>query len=61
MRYRLQVNTYGDPDGVFTGNAVTFSTADKAIEAAKDLFFRWTAVKFWRVVDETDAVIKEGP
>lgn len=61
MRFKYQVNTYGDREGVFTGNAVDFDTADKAIAAAKDLFQRWTAVKFWRVVDEQETVISTGP
>jgi hypothetical protein len=59
--FRYQVNTYGDRDGVFTGNAVTFETADDAKAAAQDLFSRWTAVEFWRVLDAQDSVIFAGP
>ena len=59
--YRYEVNTYGDPAGVFTGNAVRYDDKEKAIEGAKDLFFRWTAVKFWRVMDDLDNVMAEGP
>ena len=61
MKYRVQVNTFGDHDGVFTGNAMVYETADEAEAAVRDLFQRWTAVKFWRVIDENDAVIVEGP
>ena len=59
--YRYEVNTYGDPDGVYTGNAVRYDDKDEAIEAAKDLFFRWTAVESWRVVDDLNAIHAEGP
>ena len=61
VKYRYQVNTYGDPADSFCGNAVVFATAEGAHEAVKSLFQRWTAVKFWRVVDDLDAVIFEGP
>lgn len=50
MKYRIQVNTFGDPDGVYAGNAVVYESVDSAIDAAKDLFQRWTAVESWRVV-----------
>jgi len=57
MEYHVQVNTYGDRDGVYTGNAVKHPDLDTATEAAKDLFFRWTAVKYWRVIDDNQQVI----
>jgi hypothetical protein len=59
--YRYQVNTFGDPEDSWAGNAVVFDTAEKATEAAKDLFSRWTAVKFWRVLDDSDTVHNTGP
>ena len=61
MRFRYQVNTYSDPDGVFSGNAVDFDTVEEATEAVKNLFQRWTAVEFWRVLDSDDNVVAEGP
>ena len=61
MRFRYQVKTFSCADGVFTGNAVDFDTAEEATEAVKDLFQRWTAVEFWRVLDSDDNVIAEGP
>ena len=30
--YHVQVNTYGDPDGIFTGNAKVYATEAEAIE-----------------------------
>lgn len=51
MSFKIEVNTYGDPPGVFTGNLMLHDTPEKATEAAKDLFGRWTAVKYWRVID----------
>ena len=59
MKYRYQVNTFGDPKDSWAGNAVTFNDKDSAASAAANLFQRWTAVKFWRVVDETDKVVVE--
>ena len=58
MKYRVQVNTYGDKPDAWSGNAVTYDTPEAAAEAAKDLFYRWTAVQHWRVVDENDNVIE---
>ena len=64
MDYRIQVNVSGDKDeDTWTGNAVLFPTPTEADEYARDLFMRWTAVKFWRVVDENGkchASNKEG-
>lgn len=59
--YRVEVNTYGDPEGSWAGNAVRYDDKAAAIEAAKDLFFRWTAVEHWRVMDDMDNLIEEGP
>ena len=61
MKYRVEVNTYGDPEGSFVGNAITHASRAQAKIAAEDLFGRWTAVKFWRVVDQDDKVVEEGP
>ena len=59
--FRYEVNTYGDPADSWAGNAVRYDTAALAEDGAKDLFGRWTAVKFWRVVDDLDAVYATGP
>ena len=55
--YKVQVNTYGDPADSWAGNAIEHDTADLAIIAAKDLFQRWTAVNYWRVIDGDNTVI----
>lgn len=61
MKYRVEVNTYGDPADSWAGNAIKHDNKDDAAAAADNLFCRWTAVKFWRVVDDNDNVITEGP
>lgn len=61
MKYRVEVNTHGDLPGQWSGNAITHASRAQAKIAAEDLFGRWTAVKFWRVVDQDDKVVVEGP
>lgn len=56
MNYRVQVNTVSCGPDQWSGNAVTYETPEAAESAAKDLFMRWTAVRYWRVVDEDDTV-----
>lgn len=57
MEYRVQVNVTTDKDeDTWTGNAVVYPTPEEAMEAARDLFMRWTLVRWWRVVDEDDKV-----
>lgn len=57
MKYHVKVNTVTDRPDVWTGNAVEHDTAEAAEEAAKDLFFRWMAVKYWRVTDSDNNII----
>ncbi len=60
--YKVFVNTHGDPEDSWATNAIKYDTVEDAIEAAKDLFGRWTAVKFWRVMDaDQQNVYAEGP
>jgi len=61
MKYKVQVNTYGDPADSWAGNDITHASAAQAKYAAQDLFQRWTAVKFWRVIDQNGKVVEEGP
>lgn len=62
LPFRVEVNTYGDvSEEVFSGNAMTYDTVEAAVDAAKDLFTRWTAVRTWRVVDADDQVQETGP
>ena len=61
MKFRVQVNTYGDAsEDVFTGNQIEHDTAALAKAAAIDLWTRWTGVRIWRVVDENDVEIVRG-
>lgn len=50
--YAVEVNTYSCAKGVFTGNGKRYGTLTEASAAARDLFYRWTAVREWRVVDQ---------
>jgi hypothetical protein len=60
--YKVFVNTHGDPEDSWATNAIKYDTVPIAVEAAKDLFSRWTAVKFWRVMDVTQTTVyAEGP
>ena len=59
MKYKVEVNTAGDPQDAWTSNALTFDTIDEAENYARDLTARWTAVKDWRVVDTTDGEVKK--
>ena len=61
MKYRFQVNTAGDPVDSWAGNAITYASSAQAKIAAENLFQRWTAVNFWRVIDQHGKVIAEGP
>ncbi len=57
MKYRVEINTYSCEPGQYTGNDMEYDSEQEAVEAAKDLFFRWTASKSWRVVDEHGVII----
>lgn len=60
--YKVFVNTHGDPEDSWASNAIKYDTVPEAEEAAKDLFMRWTAVKYWRVMDaDQQNVYAEGP
>jgi len=60
--YKVYVNTAGDPEDSWATNAMKYDTVEEAEEAAKDLFMRWTAVRFWRVMDaDQQEVYAEGP
>ena len=60
--YKVFVNTAGDPPDSWATNGIDHATVEDAVEAAKDLFMRWTAVKSWRVMDpEKQNVYAEGP
>ena len=50
-RFKVEVNTYGDPIDAWTSNALRFDTTHEAVDYARDLHSRWTAVKYWRIYD----------
>lgn len=45
-----------DGTGNFVGNQLRFATRTQAEEYARDLMFRWTSVREWRVVETSDPV-----
>ena len=57
MKYHVEVHTVSCGPDEWTGNSVLHGSAEKAEEAARDLFARWSAVKFWRVTDDSGEVI----
>jgi len=60
--YKVFVNTHGDPEDSWATNAMEYGTVEEAEAAAQNLFDRWTAVKYWRVMDaDKQTVYAEGP
>ena len=57
MKYRVEVHTVSCQPGAYTGNGIEHDTQEKAREAAVDLSTRWTAVEYWRVIDEDGAIV----
>ncbi len=45
-----------DNSGKWAGNGLRFATRQQAERYAKDLSYRWTLVREWRVVPSTDGV-----
>ncbi len=56
-KYHVEINTYSCEPGQFTGNQMDYYSEGEAVQAAKDLFLRWTASKYWRVVDDDGIII----
>ena len=61
MSYPMQPRSYAvevlaDNSGIWAGNGLRFANRNSAESYAKDLMWRWTAVKEWRVVDSSDPV-----
>ncbi len=59
MGYGGEVHTFGDAEGVYTGNGVTFATEKEAAVYVEDLAMRWTSVKDFRVVGKDEPVNRE--
>ena len=57
MKYRVEVHTVSCQPGAYTGNGIEHDTQEKARNAAVDLFTRWSAVEYWRVIDEDGAIV----
>jgi hypothetical protein len=54
MSWKAEV--IADGSGNWCSNALRFSTKLEAEQYARDLSYRWTAVRDWRVVESEDAV-----
>lgn len=54
MSFKMEVKT--SEHGNFTGNAVRLATREQAEAYAKDLMWRWLAVREWRVIESEDPV-----
>ena len=52
--YKVEVQA--DSTGTWVSNQLTFENVGEATKYARDLFFRWTAVRAWRVVDNAGNV-----
>ena len=50
-----KVEVIADNSGQWCGNQLVFATKEAAEEYAKDLMWRWTAVREWRVVETDEA------
>ncbi len=57
MRYHVEVHTVSCAPMHWTGDSVEHGSAAKAEAAARDLFGRWSAVRYWRVIDDDGEVI----
>lgn len=53
------VEVVADSTGEWCGNGLTFPTVEAAKKYAIDLFYRWTAVKKWRVIEKATKVVVE--
>lgn len=54
MKYHVQVMVGGDD---WTGNREDHDTVAAAQDAAHSLFWRWTSVISWRVIDDDGKVV----
>ena len=55
---RFRVEVIADSSGKFVGNRLRFACRLDAEAYAKDLMWRWTAVREWRVVE--DPIVRDG-
>jgi hypothetical protein len=56
----FKVEVLADDSGEYAGNGLRFATKTEAEDYAKDLAWRWLAVKEWRVVESSDPVTEKG-
>jgi hypothetical protein len=50
--YRVKV--IADSSGEFVGNGLTFASIEEAKKYGRDLAWRWTAVREWKVFEITE-------
>ena len=56
MTKSFKVEVQADGTGTWAGNGVRFETFEQAESYARDLAWRWTSVREWRVVASPDLV-----
>jgi hypothetical protein len=56
-----KVEVQADSTGTWAGNGMRYQFKIEAEDAARDLEWRWTAVKAWRVVETQDPVTVREP
>lgn len=54
MSFKAEV--IADGSGEFVGNGLRFASREEAEAYARDLSWRWLAVRDWRVIESDDAV-----
>ena len=54
----FKAEVIADNSGVWCSNGLRFKTREEAEIYAKDLSYRWTAVREWRVVESDDEPTK---
>lgn len=55
----FKAEVIADSSGKFVGNGLRFATREAAEKYARDLSWRWTAVREWRVVESADPVTEK--
>jgi hypothetical protein len=56
MPMSFAVEVIADGSGQFVGNGMRYATREEAEASARDLAWRWTLVREWRVVESSDEV-----
>ena len=58
--FPFKAEVQADSTGTWAGNGLRFATVEEAWHYVNDLFIRWTAVREYRVVDDSGKVHRES-